>query len=58
MLTLAGVRLRQHRLDRMVILGGAALVSWLLSREGVPAELAALVKAHVESKAMLLFLLL
>lgn len=42
----------------LVILGGAALVSWLLSREGVPAELAALVKAHVESKAMLLFLLL
>jgi tripartite ATP-independent transporter DctM subunit len=42
----------------LVILGGAALVSWLLSREGVPAELAALVKAHVESKTMLLFLLL
>lgn len=42
----------------LVILGGAALVSWLLSREGVPAELAALVKAHVDSRAMLLFLLL
>ncbi len=42
----------------LVILGGAALVSWLLASEGVPAELAALVKAHVESKAMLLFLLL
>jgi len=42
----------------LVILGGAALVSWLLSREGVPAELAELVKANVESKTMLLFLLL
>lgn len=42
----------------LVILGGAALVSWLLSREGVPAELAAFVKAHVDSRAMLLFLLL
>lgn len=42
----------------LVILGGAALVSWLLSREGVPAELATLVKAHVDSRAMLLFLLL
>lgn len=42
----------------LIILGGAALVSWLLSREGVPAELAELVKQWVSSKEMLLFLLL
>lgn len=42
----------------LIILGGAALVSWLLSREGVPAELAALVKQWVSSKEMLLLLLL
>lgn len=42
----------------LIILGGAALVSWLLTREGVPAELAALVKQWVSSKTMLLLLLL
>lgn len=42
----------------LIILGGAALVSWLLSSEGVPAELAELVKQWVSSKEMLLFLLL
>lgn len=41
-----------------VILGGAALVSWLMSREGVPAELAALVKQWVSSKEVLLLMLL
>lgn len=42
----------------LIILGGAALVSWLLSREGVPAELAALTQQWVHSKWTLLALLL
>ena len=42
----------------LIILGGAALVSWLLSREGVPAEIATLVKQWVSTKEMLLLLLL
>jgi tripartite ATP-independent transporter DctM subunit len=42
----------------LIILGGAALVSWLISREGVPAEAAALVRQWVSSKEMFLLLLL
>lgn len=42
----------------LVILGGAALVSWLLSREGVPADLAAFTQEWVSSRWALLALLL
>jgi tripartite ATP-independent transporter DctM subunit len=41
----------------LVILGGAALVSWLISREGVPAALATLIQHWVTSRAMFLLML-
>ncbi len=41
----------------LVILGGAALVSWLISREGVPAQLAMLIQQWVSSREMFLLLL-
>lgn len=42
----------------LIILGGAALVSWLISREGVPVQLAALIQQWVASKEGFLVLLL
>ena len=42
----------------LIILGGAALVSWLISREGVPAQLAALIQQWVGSKEAFVLLLL
>lgn len=42
----------------LIILGGAALVSWLISREGVPAQLASFIQLWVSSREMFLLLLL
>lgn len=42
----------------LIILGGAALVSWLISREGVPAQLATFIQSWVTSKVMFMLLLL
>lgn len=41
----------------LIILGGAALVSWLITREGVPAQLAALIQGWVSSRELFLLLL-
>ena len=41
----------------LITLGGAALVSWLLTREGVPAQLAALMQEWVSNRAMFMLLL-
>jgi len=41
----------------LITLCGAALVSWLLTREGVPAQLAALMQEWVSNRAMFMLLL-
>ncbi len=41
----------------LIILGGAALFSWIITREGVPAQLAAFIQGFVTSREMFLLLL-